>query len=100
VTKAVILKYLSGWGDVEWNNKLSHSPHLSYLAKTGTILSHHYAHPVCSPSRAAFMTGYYASKTTMQDPVWEDNPIGLNPEFKLMPAFLRDLGYKTYAVGK
>jgi len=49
----------SGWADVGWNDKdASLATHyLQQLAEEGLILNQHYAHPVCSPSRAALMTG-------------------------------------------
>jgi len=76
------------------------TPYLEYLAKSGVILNYHYVHPVCSPSRAAFMTGYYASKTNIQDAIHEYQPAGLDVKYKLLPQFLKDVGYKTYLVGK
>ena len=39
------------------------TPNLDQLAATGTILKSFYAQPVCSPSRAALMTGRYAVRT-------------------------------------
>ena len=46
-----------GWADVPWNNPESPAINLGKYAKEGVILDRHYAHPKCSPSRAALLTG-------------------------------------------
>ena len=47
-----------GVNDVSWNNpSVSWSPSLDRLASSGTILDTAYTLPVCSPSRAALLTG-------------------------------------------
>jgi len=89
-----------GWADVSWNNPHALTPHMLQLARNGLILSRHYAHPVCSPSRAALMTGMYATKTNIQEATLEGHPLGLDMKFTLLPAFLSNLGYQNYAVGK
>lgn len=54
-----------GYGDLGlFNQGLSHTPHLDQLAADGLCLSQHYAGaPVCSPSRAALLTGRYPYRT-------------------------------------
>jgi len=89
-----------GWGDVSWNEETALTPYLHSLARHGLTLRQHYAHPVCSPSRAALMTGYYASRTRLQKAVYPNETIGLDLKFKLLPQYLKDLGYRTYGVGK
>lgn len=34
------------------------------------------------------------------DPISKDNPVGLDPSQKLLPSYLKDVGYETHAVGK
>ena len=46
-----------GWADVPWNNPESPAVNLGRYANEGIILDRHYAHPKCSPSRAALLTG-------------------------------------------
>ena len=48
-----------GWGDVGWTNPNMEdvTPTLTKLARNGVILSQYYVQQVCSPSRAALMTG-------------------------------------------
>jgi len=73
---------------------------LHFLASNGILLTHHYTHPVCTPSRAALMTGFYATKTRAQNAIWEWQPMGLDQKLTLLPGYLKNLGYETYAVGK
>src|SRR5688572_2418409 len=50
-----------GYGDVGcFGNRLHRTPNLDRMAAEGLRLTHHYsASGVCSPSRAALMTGCY-----------------------------------------
>ena len=47
-----------GVNDVSWNNPtVVVTPSLGSLARAGTVLEQAYTLPVCSPSRAALLTG-------------------------------------------
>ena len=46
-----------GVNDVGWNNPSSPTSHLDSLAEEGVILDSAYTLPICSPSRAALLTG-------------------------------------------
>ena len=49
-----------GWADTEINGStLYESPAQLRLAKEGMVFNQAYAHPLCSPSRAALLTGQY-----------------------------------------
>ena len=48
---------MTGFNDVSWHNQKVISPNLEKLAKEGIILEKFYVQPVCSPTRAALMTG-------------------------------------------
>jgi arylsulfatase A-like enzyme len=56
----VILADDQGWGDlsVHGNTNLS-TPHLDSLARDGALFERFYVCPVCSPTRAEFLTGRY-----------------------------------------
>ena len=56
----IILADDQGWGDlsINGNSNLS-TPNIDSLARTGAILEHFYVCPVCSPTRAEFLTGRY-----------------------------------------
>nr|KAG5693884.1 hypothetical protein BaRGS_014325 [Batillaria attramentaria] len=55
-----------GWMDVGWRDPDMHTPTLDRLVSEGVNLTNHYVQPLCSPSRAAFMTGKYPFKMGMQ----------------------------------
>ena len=56
----VILADDQGWGDlgITGNTNLS-TPHIDSLARDGAMLPHFFVSPVCSPTRAEFLTGRY-----------------------------------------
>ena len=57
-----------GISDVSWNNPSAPTPHLDSLAASpsGIILDNAYTLPVCTPSRAALMSGTYPFKLGLQ----------------------------------
>ena len=58
------------------------------------------SHGVCSPTRAAIMTGRYATHTGIHVPLVDTAPGVLPNDEVLLPALLRDAGYATHMVGK
>lgn len=55
-----------GWADFNYTTSLPTSiptPKIDNLARSGLILSQHYVHPTCTPSRAALMTGRFSVNT-------------------------------------
>lgn len=55
-----------GYNDVSWHNPDIISPNLQKLAEKGIILENHYVQPICTPTRAALLTGYYPIHTGRQ----------------------------------
>ena len=54
----VILTDDQGWGDLSLNgNRNLRTPHIDSLARDGARFSRFYVCPVCSPTRAEFLTG-------------------------------------------
>lgn len=77
------------------------TPHLDKLAREGAVLDQFYVQPVCSPTRAALMTGRYPMRHGLQVGVvrpWAD--YGLPEEEQTLPAGLKAAGYQTAIVGK
>src|SRR5208337_1385683 len=46
-----------GWADVGWHGGEIKTPHFDKLAASGARLEQFYVQPVCSPTRAALLTG-------------------------------------------
>jgi arylsulfatase A-like enzyme len=51
-----------GWADVGWHGGPFKTPNVDRLAKEGVILERHYVQPVCSPTRAALLSGRWTSR--------------------------------------
>ncbi|MEO6808579.1 MAG: arylsulfatase [Isosphaeraceae bacterium] len=97
----VILADDMGWGDVGWHGSEIKTPNLDRLAASGAKLEQFYVQPVCSPTRAAFMTGRYPMRHGLQVGVvkpWAQ--YGLPLTERTLPQTLRDAGYETAITGK
>ena len=91
-----------GWGDVSYHGvgKIA-TPHIDRLAKRGARLDQFYSQPVCSPTRAALMTGRYPMRYGMQCGVvkpWASH--GLSLDEQTLAEGMKAAGYKTAVVGK
>jgi arylsulfatase A-like enzyme len=89
-----------GWRDVGFNDSEIQTPHLDGLAEKGRQLTHFYAHPTCSPTRASLMTGQSALRLGVTLPFSKLNPTGLPIDRTLLPQFLQQHGYQTALAGK
>ncbi|MCX6898086.1 MAG: arylsulfatase [Verrucomicrobia bacterium] len=76
------------------------TPQLDKLAAAGAVLDAHYVQPVCSPTRAALMTGRYATHTGVYTIVRPHAPWGLPLEERTLAQALRAAGYETAITGK
>ena len=61
-----VFAFFPGYNDVSWHNNFVHMPTIDKLARDGVILEQAYAQEVCTPSRAALLTGYYPIHIGMQ----------------------------------
>jgi arylsulfatase A-like enzyme len=90
-----------GWKDVGWHGSEIKTPHLDALAASGVRLERFYVQPVCSPTRAALLTGRWPMRHGLQVGVIRPNATyGLPLEERTLPQALREAGYATFMVGK
>ncbi len=90
-----------GWGDVGWHGSEIKTPNLDKLANAGARLEQFYVQPVCSPTRAAILTGRYPMRHGLQVGVvrpWAQ--YGLPLAERTLPVALHEAGYETAIVGK
>ncbi|KOX74856.1 Arylsulfatase B [Melipona quadrifasciata] len=91
-----------GWNDVGFHgsNQIP-TPNIDALGYNGIILNRHYVLPSSTPSRTAFFTGLYPIRIGMQgDGIRGGEPRGLPLDVKILPEYLRGLGYTTKLIGK
>ena len=55
-----------GWKDVGFHGSYVKTPNIDALATGGVRLEQYYAEPMCTPSRAALMTGRYPFRYGLQ----------------------------------
>jgi arylsulfatase A-like enzyme len=98
-----------GYGDLAcYGSPLNRTPALDRLAREGMLLEDFYmAAPVCSPSRAAMLTGCYPRRIGMDAygtdkrlVLFPGDPEGLHPDEVTIASILRRQGYATMLVGK
>src|SRR5688500_7770656 len=97
----VILADDLGSGDVGWRGSQVKTPNLDKLALGGARLEQFYVQPLCSPTRAALLTGRYPMRYGLQVGVvrpWAN--FGLPLEERTLPLALHDAGYTTGIFGK
>ncbi len=77
------------------------TPNLDRMAQEGMKLTSHYAAPVCSPSRAAMMTGCYPKRVLpISSVLFPAAAVGLNPKEITIAEALKPAGYATACIGK
>lgn len=90
-----------GNADVGWHGSEIKTPHLDQLAASGAKLEHFYVLPVCTPTRAAFITGRYPIRYGLQlNVLREGSRYGLPLAERTLPQVLREAGYTTALCGK
>ena len=98
-----------GWGDLGcYGNGKIKTPNLDRLAGEGVLFTHGYvSSSVCSPSRAACLTGLFPARTgvhghfaSMKLNRDRNMPDSLSPEFQMLPRTLQEAGYETAHFGK
>ncbi|REJ97931.1 MAG: DUF4976 domain-containing protein [Planctomycetota bacterium] len=110
----VILADDLGWADLGcYGADLHETPHIDRLARQGTRFTSAYAASICSPTRAALLTGKHYARLHMT--IWYEGSLARERGHKLLPPAsvgnlpldevtlaerLREAGYLTALVGK
>jgi arylsulfatase A len=91
-----------GWADIGVNGSTFYeTPHIDKLANGGVNFTHSYsANPVCSPTRAALMTGKAPQWVGITQWVRQPSEIHLKSEEVTLAEVLQKHGYVTGYIGK
>ncbi len=90
-----------GYHEIGPFGSTNRTPNLDRLAAEGRVLRSHYAAPVCSPSRAALLTGCYPKRVLpIPHVLFPAAAVGLSPEEHTIADVLRAAGYATACIGK
>jgi uncharacterized sulfatase len=94
----------ASWSVGAYGNADARTPVLDRLAREGALFRNAFVTtPVCSPSRAGFLTGRYGTEVGIRDwisPEEAAGGLGLPPGTVTWPAILREHGWRTALVGK
>lgn len=97
----VILADDLGNADVGYRGSKIKTPNIDALAKGGVRLESYYGLPLCTPARAALMTGRFPMRHGLQTLViFPSHKYGLPTDEKTLPQALKEVGYQTAMVGK
>jgi arylsulfatase A-like enzyme len=91
-----------GWKDVGFNGCTDiKTPNIDALASGGAKFSQFYVQSMCTPTRAALMTGRYPFRYGLQTIVIPGPAgYGLDTSERLLPQCLKEAGYTTAIIGK
>ncbi|MBA4147432.1 MAG: arylsulfatase [Verrucomicrobia bacterium] len=79
-------------------NPVIRTPHIDRLAAGSASLANFHVMPVCSPTRAGFLTGRYSYRTGVTD-TWMGRSL-IDPDETTLAEMLRKGGYRTGIFGK
>ncbi len=84
-----------------FGSPLIKTPHLDQMAREGMRFTDFYsASPVCSPSRAALLTGCYPPRVGIVQVLWPRGALGLDSREVTIADMLKAQGYATACIGK
>ena len=98
------LSWRTTWAGRNWScygNKFNETPYLDQMAKEGVRFTQAYAAaPVCSPYRAALLTGQHPARLNILDYLRPNSSNALPTSHVTLPEVLQQNGYATGMVGK
>ena len=94
-----------GFADLGCYGSEIDTPHLDRIAAEGVRYLDYHSTPMCSPTRAALLTGLEPHRAGVghvahSDPGFPGYAMELTPFAPTLPELLRDAGYQTLMVGK
>src|SRR5215831_17956052 len=90
-----------GYGDLGCYGSKLHTPNLDRLATEGVRFTNFCsADPVCSPSRAALLTGRYPTRVGVPRVFFPQDTDGLSLDETTLAGVLKGAGYRTMCIGK
>lgn len=90
-----------GFGDLGCYGSRIPTPNLNRVAAEGARFQHFYAgSPVCTPSRAALLTGRYPVRCGLPRVLFPEATVGLSSTETTVPKMLKSQGYRTMCAGK
>lgn len=90
-----------GYGDLGCYGSNIPTPNLDRMAAAGVRCTrYNSAHPICSASRAAVLTGRYAPRSHTQGAYFPHAKSGMSLDETTLADLFRKRGYRTHAVGK
>jgi len=91
-----------GYGDIgAYGSQTIKTPNIDHMAAEGAMFDQFYAaSPVCTPSRAALLTGRYPIRQGIHTVFHPETYQGMNPDEITIAEILKEEGYATGLVGK
>lgn len=90
-----------GYGDIGAQGSQIRTPAIDSLAREGMRFTHGItANPVCSPSRAALLTGRYPTRCGVPRVFFPRDEQGMNLDEQTLAQLLKPRGYRTACAGK
>lgn len=90
-----------GWAQLGLNGgKEIPTPNIDRLAREGAKLTQFYVQSVCSPTRAALLTGRYPFRNGMEERSHANDTAGMLTDERTLAQALRGQGYRTALFGK
>ena len=90
-----------GYGDLGCYGSKLPTPNLDAMAAAGVRMTHfNSAHPVCSASRAALLTGRYGHRMNTYGAFAPNSPVGTSLDETLLSNLFHAAGYSTEMIGK
>lgn len=97
----------TGYNDIGYHNRSAttppriHTPNTDALADRGVKLSNYYVQPICTPTRAALMTGRYPFRYGVNGfTIANDAPWCVPHQETFLSEYLQSAGYTTAIYGK